>query len=266
MVRRAFEKIGYSTKFALLNAADFGVPQRRVRLFMIGTQEGPMPEFPAPTHHDGRGHAAGRSPWVSLREHLAKCPEPSEDEIVEPTDALANRLREIPDGSGLRSPGARERTRPGGHWGYRQGTFVADLDRPARTVTASPTQDWVRVGGTTRRLTERECAGLQGFPAAWVFCGGKSSRFRQIGNAVPARLGDVLGACICDALSRSPETVQPVSEPFPEAFSAAIAYTLREEKSNGPSRMSVRRLQAAGRVEQSRIKGTGSHDRRRSHR
>jgi len=266
LVRRAFEQIGYATKFALLNAADFGVPQRRVRLVMLGTLDGPVPEFPEPTHGERVAHAlfGPTLPWVTLAEFLASQPPPDEIDVVRPSAALAAGLRGVPDGCGLRSAGAREETRPGGHWGYRQGTFVADPRRPARTVTASVSQDWVRIDGGLRRLTERECAGLQGFPSAWTFVGTRSGRMRQVGNAVPARLAEVVGARIVDALQRPVPRTKPVSEPFPAEFTEAVAYTRREQERNGRSRSTARAMQASGRSDVSLIKGLGSWETRPS--
>src|SRR5581483_1030294 len=127
LVREAFERLGYATTFALLNAADFGVSQRRVRCFMMAACEGVLPVFPEPTHdeHPVNDFFAARLPWVTLGTFLAGRPAPAEGEIVRPTPQLAAQLATLKPGNGLKSAGARETTRPGGHWGYRQGTFIA---------------------------------------------------------------------------------------------------------------------------------------------
>lgn len=241
-VKARFESIGYATTFALLNAADFGVPQRRVRLFMIGSRVGrSLPGFPSPTHERTTAVSMleNRKPWVTLGEFLAAGPRLEPDEIVPPAPHLEKQLRDLPSGSGLKSPGPVEPTRPSGHWGYKQGTFVADLQKPARTVTASATQDWVRdpVHGL-RRLTQRECAGLQGFPIDWDFVGSRTSRFRQIGNAVPVTFGEVLGEALAEyLLANRHRKSSPSSEPFPDYMSAAIAYASRDDQRNGVSRV-----------------------------
>jgi DNA (cytosine-5)-methyltransferase 1 len=239
LVRSAFESIGYATRFALLNAADFGLPQRRVRLFMLASRDLPLPEFPAPTH----ARAAEPSlfsrlkPWRGLGEFLAGRQPPELDEIVRPSAALGRLLRDVPDGSGMKSPGRKEATRPGGHWGYKQGTFIADPNLPARTVTAASTQDWVRAAdGLLRRLTLRECAALQGFPDAWEFVGSRSSQFRQVGNAVPSLLGEVLGHALRQVLAQDLPAQKPVSAPFPDSMEAAIRYTHRDHERNRDSR------------------------------
>jgi DNA (cytosine-5)-methyltransferase 1 len=238
VVNNAFEELGYGTRWALLNAADYGAPQRRVRLFMVASRSTPLPAFPAPTHarnpgQDGLFHH--REPWNTLGEFLRNRPKPAPDEIVRPSSRLQSQLAGIPDGCGLRSPGARETTRPGGHWGYKQGTFIASLNQPARTVTTS-TQDWIReADGSLRRLTSREAAALQGFPPQWQFAGSSSSRLRQIGNAVPSLLGLVIGRELVQALASS-EGGRPTSAPLPTALWASIVYTRREVTRNAESR------------------------------
>ena len=166
LVIKAFERSGYATRCALINSADFGVFQRRVRLFIIGSRIDLLPSFPSPTHSGGAQSTLFDTllPWRTLGEFLQSQNNPDPDEIVRPSEALEMKLREIPTGSGLKSPGVKETTRPGGHWGYKQGTFIADTTKPARTITAASTQDWIRLDDNSlRRLTLAECSALQGF-------------------------------------------------------------------------------------------------------
>jgi DNA (cytosine-5)-methyltransferase 1 len=262
LVKDAFEGIGYATTVALLNAADYGVPQRRVRCFLMAARCTALPIFPEPTHAEtpGKGLFDGPLPWVTLGEFLASFPPPAEADLVRPTPALAAQLAQVPPGSGLKSPGAREATRPGGHWGYRQGTFIADLAQPARTVTASASQDWIRAADSSlRRLTLRECAALQGFPPGWRFVGPLASRFRQVGNAVPVPFGKVLGEALRAALREETGT-KPPSAPLPRELVAAIDYTRRENRRNGASRQQARLRLQNGNVDPRQVKGLGSAD------
>ncbi len=242
-VKERFEAAGYGTRFELLNAADYGCPQRRVRLFMLATRDAPLPVFPPPTHSRTTGTLfSDTSQWVTLAELLASLPEPQQAEVVRPSAALAAQLGAIPSGSGLKSPGRSEPTRPGGHWGYKQGTFVADPGLPSRTVTAASTQDWVRLpDGSLRRLTLRECAALQGFPPEWEFVGSKASQFRQVGNAVPAVFGRVLGSAVARALTTTIDR-PPTSAPLPEGFELAVAYTRRDHARNAVARPRARAI------------------------
>lgn len=234
MIRDSFEEIGYATSFRVLNAADYGAPQRRVRMFMFAvSSDTALPEFPEPTHSRA---GVGVKPWVTLGEFISARPEADESEIARPSAVLQQQLECLPNGTGLRSPGRAEPTRPGGHWGYKQGTFIAALDLPARTVTGAATQDWIRQPGVgLRRLTLREAAAMQGFPDSWKFAGSRSAQFQQVGNAVPAVFGEVLGAAMREALSKKPSH-PPISAPFPHHMNSAISYAARDDARNGVAR------------------------------
>jgi DNA (cytosine-5)-methyltransferase 1 len=231
---------------------------------MLASRDTAVPLFPEPTHAERveGGLFVPRRRWVSLQEFLNEQPEPNPDDVVRPTERLAAQLAKLKAGTGLRSAGAREATRPGGHWGYRQGTFIADPSLPARTVTASSSQDWVLLtDGTLRRLTWRECAALQGFPREWQFAGGRASQFRQIGNAVPVVFGRVLGEVLRKAVRLPANVTKPTSAPLPAEFTLAINYTKKENRRNGASRARVIQLQQAGGVNLRKIKGLGSAER-----
>jgi len=235
---RLFER-GWLSKVALLNAADYGIPQRRVRLILIGHRAGDEPIFPAATHASvPEGELMS---WVTLGQCLAQVPPPEDHEIIRPTGKMAAELADLPPGTGAKSQGKKEATRPGGHWGYKQGAFIADTLKPARTVTASSQQDWIRdpVLGL-RRLCPRECAAIQSFPAEWAMVGNRQAQYRLIGNAVPPALGQALGYALAQACAQQPERRNLVPNaglaPLPRELQSAIAYTIREERRNGPSR------------------------------
>lgn len=229
----AMEGAGYACRAVVLNAADFGAPQRRVRLFILGALAGAPPDEPHPT----RGRDGSPAPWITLGDFLTDHADRDESSWVRPAPRMAEALAGAPDGSGLRSPGKRETTRPGGHWGYKQGGFVADRTLPARTVTASSTTDMIRLpGGSLRRLTLREVAGLQGFPSDWEFCGTRSQRFRQVGNAVPVPLAEAVGRSLAARLA-SWDASEPLrSAPLPDCVLSAIRRTKWEQRRNGESR------------------------------
>ncbi|MES3110546.1 DNA cytosine methyltransferase [Sphingomonas aurantiaca] len=237
-IRQSLLNAGFQTTVALLNAADFGAPQRRVRLFMVGFRTGDTPIFPEPTH--AKQPVNGLLPWVSLGRALDTVGELSPEEVIFPTGKLALDLVSVPAGSGVKSMGKAERTRPGGHWGYKQGAFVADLAQSGRTVTASAQQDWVRdpLRGL-RRLCPRECAAIQTFPHDWTFDGNNQAKYRQIGNAVPPALAKAIGGSLLSQLSYE-ETIADtaVSDllPLSPKLMYHVNYTAREEKSNGLSR------------------------------
>lgn len=230
---RILGDIGYSCRATLLNSADYGSYQRRVRCFIVGSRRGTAPDFPTPEF--GRDPDMFRGKWKTLRDFLRQYADKNSDEYVYPTAGLLSQLEAIPDGSGIKSPGKAENTRPGGHWGYRQGTFIADLELPARTVTGSASQDWIRWDGSLRRLTFDEVKILQGFPEDWRVSGSKAQRFKQIGNAVPSVFGEVLGRCLWSHLERFP-TSPPVRLGIPDSFKGYINYTKRDHARNKSAR------------------------------
>ncbi len=239
LIRGELLKAGFQTEVELLNAADYGVPQRRVRLFMIGYRTGDRPPFPEATHSREPDLLSGRSRWVSLGQCLGTLAPLSADELIVPNAKLRRQLAGLTPGTGVKSPGKPEATRPSGHWGYKQGAFLADLGLPARTTTASSQQDWVRdpIRGI-RRLCPRECAAIQTFPGRWEFAGSRQDQYRQIGNAVPPLLAQHIAKTLGVHLASSSQQLRPAGElmPLRPRLMAAIRYTMKEEKRNGPSR------------------------------
>jgi DNA (cytosine-5)-methyltransferase 1 len=238
-VRQALFAAGFQTTVTLLNAADYGVAQRRVRLFMIGFRAGDPPSFPASTHSREPDLEGKLLPWVPMASALASVGKLAAHEIIRPTEKLGLQLGSLPVGTGLKSPGKAERTRPGGHWGYKQGAFLADTTLSARTVTANSQQDWIKdpeVG--IRRLCPRECAAIQGFPPDWCFRGSVSAQYRLIGNAVPPPLARAIGHSLLEEAhaSTTAATSAEALLPLPDRLLYHVRYTAREEASNGASR------------------------------
>lgn len=239
LIRSQLLDHGFQTGVSLVNAADYGVGQRRVRLIVFGYRTGDNFVFPAPTHSKVSDREVGLVPWLTLAEVLNTVEPPVETEVVHPTGLLAYQMSDLRPGTGVKSPGKRETTRPGGHWGYKQGAFVTDPAKPARTVTASTQQDWLRdPKHGLRRLSPRECAAIQSFPPHWSFSGKRSDQYRLIGNAVPPMLGKVIGAALLDHVDH--DHLSPVTSsnlvPLPTRLASAIRYTEREEARNGASR------------------------------
>jgi DNA (cytosine-5)-methyltransferase 1 len=235
MVQAEWEKLGYAVSWALLNAADYGAAQRRVRLAMIGTCDHTLPSFPLPSH-DQRAKE-GRLPWVTLGDLLSRLPKPNPSDVVVPSGKRAAELTELKPGSGLRTGGTVEHQRPGGHWGYRQDCFLADLSLPSRTIRAAGTPDWIRPNAEEmRRLTWYECAALQGFPDEWRFVGTRDAKFRLIGNAVQTDMATAIGASILAKLGQGKGKSQPISAPWPEYFVRRIRGASADHRANAASR------------------------------
>lgn len=217
----ADHSLRYQVHVEVVDAADYGVPQRRHRVFFVGLRsdiECPW-EFPAATHseasllHDqwvtgnywdrhkipthrrpprppertlarARAMDSGLKPWATVRDALAGVPEPG-------TAAGRNLLNH------KEQPGARSYV---GHTG-------SPLDRPAKTLKSGGHgvpggENMLRApNGDVRYFTVRESAILQGFPMDYELHGSWGEAMRQIGNAVPVELARVVASSLHDTLN-----------------------------------------------------------------
>jgi len=228
MISDMADMLDYRVSARLLTAADYGVPQRRNRLILLGlrgrSSRSPVPAFPWPTHaggpdefvgwYAGRGLSAPRpEPWRTVREcfagidyeEVARMTERGECHAMGVSPLMAERMRHI-------RPGTRDNFkalpmelrppcwRPDGSGRLRhQGndTFGRlEPDRPSvtiRTCGYHPMKGRYIHPFEDRGLNTVELARLQGFPPGWRFSGGLSSVSRQVGNAVPPPLAEALG-------------------------------------------------------------------------
>ena len=171
MILNDFESLGYKVKYRVLNAADYGVPQTRMRVIIIGVRNDIDfdYQYPAATHNpDG---SEGKKKWVSVTDALAPIPDPDSDNDLPNHDYSKYKLEF------------------NGYIGHRK----LDPDQPAPTVTArGDNRGGVVIlphPNATRRMSCRETATIQSFPLDYEFVGNRSSVYRQIGNAVPVMLG-----------------------------------------------------------------------------
>jgi DNA (cytosine-5)-methyltransferase 1 len=203
-----FERIGYTFTYGLLNAADYGVPQVRQRVVILGSRDHEALALPAPTHAETGGR--GRLRWRTLRDALSGLHDP--DPQFQPySETRLQYLRLVPEGGNWRSlPPALIPAAMGGAYTSGGGKvgFYRRLawDRPAPTVTTSPAQKATDLCHPCehRPISVREAARLQGFPDDWVFCGRVADQYRQIGNAVPVGLGHAIGAALMRVVRGEP--------------------------------------------------------------
>lgn len=172
-----FESAGYRTDLHLVNMADYGVPQTRQRVIIVGQKKclgkDLLFRFPEPTH-DKNG-AGGLPRWVSIREALEHFPDPDAANDI-PNHVYSAYKVEYRNFTG-----------------HRQ----TDPEKPSPTILARGNGG----GGVCaiphynglRRLTIRESAAVQTFPDDFVFEGAMNACYRQIGNAVPVRFAELLG-------------------------------------------------------------------------
>jgi DNA (cytosine-5)-methyltransferase 1 len=215
----------YHVVARLLNAANYGVPQKRERLFIVGFRSdlGIEWNFPAPTHSSealawAQGHkgdywdrhgiapldsAASSTrpfdpptalPWQTVRDALLGLPDPEFD--LEAASAF-------PDHRFI--PGARSYP---GHTG-------SPLDLPAKTLKAGvhgvPGGENMlrRPDGSIRYFTVRESARIQTFPDDFLFHGSWGETMRQLGNAVPVKLAEIVARSVRDQLDEPASSRNP---------------------------------------------------------
>ena len=196
-----FTEIGYNVEYKILKATDYGVAQKRERVIIIGTRK-------------------------DLKDIEFKFPKPFG---YIPT--LRDALRDVPESEGSKYPEKKKKVLdlvpPGGCWidlpediakeymgksyysggGKRGMARRISWDEPCLTLTCSPAQKQTERchPDETRPFTTREYARIQSFPDEWRFEGSVSQVYKQIGNAVPVKLGKAVGLSIVAYLNKVEE-------------------------------------------------------------
>ena len=232
------ERLGYNVQERVLDAWRFGVPQFRQRLILVGVREGTFKwpnEAPRkvtlanaisdlPAVEGGWRPSGGAHGWATYegpntafqRQMRASVAAPDRDKVF---DQITRPVRdddlqafELIDSKTRYSELPEELKR------YRDDIFDdkykrLDGDDVSRTITAHIAKDgyWYIHPEQNRTLTVREAARVQTFPDDFRFAGPPSAAFKQIGNAVPPRLGEAVGRAVIEALVH-PTPAPPSSE------------------------------------------------------
>lgn len=225
----------YAISLGIVDSAEAGAPQRRLRLVIFGSRTGPPPALPQPTHG-----AEPLLPFATVRDaiwDLREDPGPG-SEYAEATKRVFER---VPPGGNWRSlPKGVQKEVMGRAYaagGGKTGFFRRlGWEEPSPTITTKPNRKSSAMchPDATRPLSVRECARLQGFPDDWQFPGPMNKQYEQIGNAVPVKLGEALGASLLAGGMRGAVSSQ-------EAMLAAAQARLRAAARN---KRSTRRQEA----------------------
>ncbi len=191
---REIDAAGYRCRWQVLNAADYGVPQLRPRLFVVGVpKRSSLPELPAPMHSgqwERRRTGTGGEPHVTsgqALEGLVTVPEP--EEVVR--GRWGHLLVEIPPGENyLHFTKERGHPAPIFEWRSRYWSFLLKLDpaRPSPTIQAQPGPNVGPFHWEGRRLRVPELKRLFTFPDDFELVGSRRSVQAQVGNSVPPLL------------------------------------------------------------------------------
>jgi DNA (cytosine-5)-methyltransferase 1 len=222
----------YTMSWAVLNAADYGVPQLRQRFFLISHRDGKEFVFPRPSHADfAQGDRSmfteTLQPYSTAWDAIGDVqPDSSEDLSVR--GYWADLLPTIPEGENYLWHTKRKGGIPLFGWRTRYWSFLLKLakNRPSWTIQAQPGSAIGPFHWKNRWLSVEEMARIQTFPRNLKFVGGRVSVQRQIGNAVPSLLAEVLAREIARQFfavrpAKRPklalEQKRPIPEPEPVA-------------------------------------------------
>lgn len=215
-----------------VNSVNYGAPQIRERVLFIGNKLGIQVDFPDPTHAMNQAtiddeiqtslfdDSQQLQPWKTIRNAIGDLKEDS-PEILDFSPRKKHFLSMVPEGGNWRSLPEEEQKdsmgkaffAKGGRSGWwRRLTY----DLPSPTLVTMPNHSSTSLchPTETRALSVREYARIQEFPDNWEFAGKISEKYKQIGNAVPLRLGEVAGTVIEKALDDFPNNVASPDTPI----------------------------------------------------
>jgi DNA (cytosine-5)-methyltransferase 1 len=206
---------GYKIHWEILNAADYGVPQKRKRLVLIGSRIIDPKEVFDQIRKEATfaDHSVAaeekKKPWKTLRDGLSGLVDEEKECVKFPS--WGKYLKHIPPGGYWKDLPKKVRKKAMGQaadtddpkrkgkQGGRTGFFRRlSWDLPSPTLVTSPSQMGTCIchPDEDRPLTVREYARLQGFPDSWEFVGSTLKKYRMIGEAVPVQLAEVIAAAV----------------------------------------------------------------------
>lgn len=191
---------GYTISFELYNAANFGSPQIRERVVMIGKLGNEKVPYLSPTHNENG--LSNLRVWKTLKEAVAGLKEENQHYIDFPEKRLkfyrmlteGQYWKDLPEEAQKEAMGSKLQLGGGKTGFFRRLSF----SRPSPTLVTDPTMPATDLCHPVenRPLSVEEYSRIQEFPDEWKICGPIKEQYRQIGNAVPVRLGEAIAKTI----------------------------------------------------------------------
>lgn len=197
--------LGYSVSFELYNAANFGAPQKRERCVIIAKLGDEKVSYLNATHSDIK--ESGLKEWVTLKDVIKDLKEENLT-YMEIPESRKEWYKKIPEGGNWKSLSEEDQKLAMGKKYYMGGGKTGffrrlSFDKPSPTLVTVPTMPATDLIHPTklRPLAVEEYARIQGFPDEWIFKGTIGEKYRQIGNAVPIKLGEAIGRTIINDIN-----------------------------------------------------------------
>ena len=222
----------YNLDIFEVNSVNYGAPQIRERILFLGNRFGHQIEFPQPTHGKPKNSSeliqgslfetSELKPWKTLKDAIGDLNEKN-PELLNFSPRKLSVLKLVSEGANWRSlpveiqketMGKAYHAKGGRSGWWRRLTF----ELPSPTIVTMPNHSSTSLchPTETRVLSVKEYARIQEFPDNWIFSGKTTEKYKQIGNAVPVRLGNVAGNVIAKFLDSNPtkKKVKPSKDNF----------------------------------------------------
>ena len=208
-ILKRFHETGYTIYWKVLNAANYGVPQLRQRLFLVGFRERIKFSFPENTHGEADKGRGRRKPVITVKDAIGDLRDVKDYPSYR--GKYAHLLKEIPEGLNY-SYYTKERGHPNPifEWRSKFWYFLLKIDRnrPALTIQACPGNNTGPFHWKSRKLGICELKRLQTIPDWFEMEGSHMTKHRHIGNAVPPLLAYKIGIQIDEALTKREHITQ----------------------------------------------------------
>lgn len=201
-------KAGYNPQCGVLNAVDYGVPQKRKRFFVIGARNSSQLCFPDITHAPSGETSEDVEEWVTAGDAIANLDNNVVREEEEIGGKYGHLLEQIPPGDNyLYFTKKRGHPNPRFEWRSRFWTFLLKLssDLPSWTIQANPAKYQGPFHWNSRHLRIEELKALQSIPLNWKILGSSKSVRRQIGDACPPPLSKAIAERIVNQMMHQTE-------------------------------------------------------------